>query len=572
MQKTYTILLLLAVSLSNGIKAQVTQYSYTQLSKLFNSYSENDERGLVFVNLYISKAKKERKLSKLISAYDEAVYYSRSVDKKLSYADSAVALSMRSKNEDLMSWAYLKRGIVYYYNKRDYRRALQQYLIAFNHAKHTKDLYMRNKIVYHLGIVRLYLGYYEEAACHFSDTANYYEENISAKDHLNIRLNNESGYLNSIYCLSSCYKYLGEFKKEDSLVDLGLKRIKDPEDFSLELAYFQKGKGIQLLRDGKDELAWKHLKFSERILKHEEDFASLAKVEFYLGKFYWKSGNRKMSLIYFNKVDSILSKFKFITPEINANYQYLISDAKERRNERKQLYYTNRLISIDSVMKADFAYLSSLIHREYDVGSLNEDRHRLLRKNKIGEVLIVVIILLSFGIVYYFIVRFKNKEERLTVKYNQLLEKLSKKDDIDAENTCTLKIPTKEIYSRELIDKVKKNLKIFEEKAKFRDKKLTLEEAAKMVGCKRNALSYILNTHLNTNFTQYLKVLRIKYITEKLMEDDSTYLKYSMDTLAEECGMKNRQVFSNHFLELNGIRPTDFVRKRVEEQNKDKEK
>lgn len=568
MQNIYTILLLLAFSLSNGIQAQVKENSYAQLSKLFNNYSENDERGLVFVNLYISKAKKEKKLPKLIFAYDEAVYYSRFIDKKLSYADSAVALAVMSKNADLISWAYLKRGIVYYYNKRDYRKALQQYMIAFNHAKDTQDLYMRNKIVYHLGIVRLYLGYYEEAACHFNETANYYKKNVSVKDHLNTRLNNESGYLNSIYGLSSCYKYLGEFKKEDSLVDLGLNRIKNSRDFSLELAYFQKGKGIQLLRKGKDELALKHLKFSERILKNEEDYASLATVEFYLGKLYWKSGNRKMSLFYFNKVDSILSKFKFITPEINANYKYLISDAKDRNDDRKQLYYTNRLISMDSVMKADFAYLSSRIHKEYDVVSLNEDRHRLLRKNRIGEVLIILVILLSCGIVYYFIVRFRNKEKRLTIKYNQLLEKLSKKDDIEVENKSALPIPVKEIYNSELIEKVKKNLKVFEQKAKFRDKKLTLEEAAKMVGCKRNALSYILNTHMNTNFTQYLKVLRIKYITEKLMEEDSVYLKYSMETLAEECGMKNRQVFSNHFLEVNGIRPTDFVRKRVEQQNK----
>jgi len=49
------------------------------------------------------------------------------------------------------------------------------------------------------------------------------------------------------------------------------------------------------------------------------------------------------------------------------------------------------------------------------------------------------------------------------------------------------------------------------------------------------------------------------------MMEDKIYLKYSMDTLASECGMKNRNVFSNHFLEINGIRPTDFVKKRLQE-------
>lgn len=227
MQTFNKILIFFSVLFITGFNAQDQPYSYAQLSDLLKDYSENDERAMVFVNLYISKAKKEQKRTKLIAGYEEAVYYSRSVDKKLMYADSAIFISVRSKDADLISSAYLKKGIIYYFNKRDFRLALQQYLIAFKNAKGTEDLYMRNKIVYHLGMVRSYLGYYEDAIDHFTETADYYELNISEDDHPNTRLNNESGYFNSIYRLSSCYKNLKQYNKEDSLIEIGINGIKN---------------------------------------------------------------------------------------------------------------------------------------------------------------------------------------------------------------------------------------------------------------------------------------------------------------------------------------------------------
>lgn len=565
MQNLNKILIFFSVLLLTGIKAQKQPYSYAQLSDALDAYSENDERGMVFVNLYIAKAKKEEKISKLIAGFDEAVFYSRSVDQKLKYADSAIAVSSKTKDADLISWAYLKKGIIYYYNKRDYRKALQQYLIAFKNAKHTKDLYMRNKIVYHLGMVRSYLGYYEDAADHFTETADYYERNISEKDHPNTRINNETGYFNSIYRLSTCYKNLQQYNKEDSLIEIGLKGIQNADQHPLEFAYFQKGKGIQQLRKGNNEKALQHLKVAESILIHEQDYASLSTVDFYLGKLYWISGDRSSSMVYLNKVDSIITKFKFITPEINANYQFLIKDAEERNDKSKQLYYTNRLIKIDSILKADFAFLSSRIHREYDINSLTEDRERLLRKNKYGVVFILIITAIGLIILWYLVNRFRRREHRLTLKYHQLLDKLSHPEEINYKDSKVVVHRSKEVYSDEVVDTIKKNLKVFVEKEKFKDENLTLEQTAKMVGCKRNALSYVLNTHLKTTYYNYIKNVRIQYITKKLLENDSIYLKYSMDTLAKEAGMKNRQIFSNHFLEIHGMRPTDFVRKRVEE-------
>lgn len=161
------LLSLLILTFCNLKSQHAKQYTYTQLNELFDAYPENDERAMVFVNMYIATAKKEQRSSKLIAGYDEAVYYNRSPQKKIKYADSALTVALQANDADMIAMAYLKKGIVYYYNKRDYRKALNEYLAAFKNAKDTDDLYLYNKISYHLGMVKCYLGYYQEGRSAF---------------------------------------------------------------------------------------------------------------------------------------------------------------------------------------------------------------------------------------------------------------------------------------------------------------------------------------------------------------------------------------------------------------------
>lgn len=545
---------------------EIKEYSYGNLTGLFDAYPENDERALVYVDMYIAKAKKEKKLSKLIAGYEEAQYYSNSVAKKIQYADSAVTIALKLKNEDLISTSYLKRGIIYYYNRRDYRRALHEYLLAFNHAKNTKDQYLYHKILYHLGMVKSYLGLYQEAIKHYTQTAEYYEGQISSDEHPNVRSNNEHGYLNSIYRLSTCYRKLENFKQEDSLIQIGTKRVVYSEEFSLEFAYFQKALGIQSIRYHKNDEARAYLKRAENILKKKQDFVALATVDFYLGKLNFNEGKKSEALVYLKNVDSILDKYNFVTPEIINSYKFLIHYAKEDKDGHLQLYYTNKLERADSIIRTDFASLTSDLHLGYDVDVLEEEHDDTVQKHQFGILLLAIIIV--SGVLAFYISRYRSREKEkvLTAKYILLLEKLKKLDDRRQE---AVQSPDKikSIYNDQVIEQVKISLKIFEEKKQFLDKDLKLPDVATVVSTNRSILSFVLNEHLNTTFTQYLKVLRIRYITKQLLEN-RVFLKYSMDTLASECGMKNRQVFSNHFLEINGIRPTDFVRKRMEELQK----
>lgn len=585
MQNHNRLLMLILALFVNLFHSQEQENSYKKLSALFNSYPENDERAMVYVNMYIGKAKKEHDFNKVIAGYEEAIYYSNTAERKLRYGDSAIVAAVKSTDNDQISRAYLGKGIIYYYNIRNHKKALEEYLKAFGYSKNSNDEYLKNKVTYHLGMVKEYLGYHGEASEHFIETANFFEKNMALKNlHINTKLNYESGYLNSIYRLSKCYLNMKLYAKEDSLIDIGLKKLDTTDQHSLEYAYFQKGKGIQLIREGQSAEALKHLRLAQDILNHKQDFASLATVNFYLGKLYWEAGRRGESVKYLIKVDSIVNKFQYITPEIRASYEYLINDAKYSRNAEKQLYYTNQLLKADSIIINDFPKLSSKINNEYDTERLTSDKKKLMKENHIGTILYLCSIAIGFGFIGYIIYQSIKKEKELTSRYDQLKDKFqnykeqSEKLNIpeDSGNEDKLNVEeliddqqteqesTKELPSTERIEEVKRNLVVFQEKKQFLKKNIKLPEVASMIGSNRTTLSYVINDHLDTTFPEYLKTLRINYITNMMLEDKK-YLNYKIDSLAEMCGMLNRQVFTRHFREINGMSPKDFMRKRNQE-------
>lgn len=541
--------------------------SYGKIAGLFDSYSENDERALVFVQMYIDKAKRERNYQKLIRGYEEAIYYNKTIATKLLYADSTILTAQQHKDYDQIARAYLGKGIIYFYNRRQYKPALDLYLIAYNNSNKSTDEYLKNKIVYHLGTVESYLGDYKEAASHFEKSAAYYEKSMLKNNHPNIILNNKLGYFNSLYRLSTCYKNLRLYSKEDSLIQIGLAKLHDTKELTLEYGYFQKGKGVQLLRQHRLDESLKHLQIADEILSDKEDYASLTTVYFYLGKLFVEKPDRARALLYLRKVDSMVNKYYFITPEIRSAYEHLINDAKKNRDREKQLYYTDQLLKVDSVISADFVPLASKIHSEYERKSLVEDKNRLEKEKHRGLVFTCLFIGTTV-VTSFLLVRSRRKAKQLDLKYREILKNYKNPPSVEAKpENSTVPSADKKLYTEEMILTVKEKLKEFEAEKMFLNKNLTLTIVAKMLGTNRNLLSYVLNDHLQTNFTMYLKQLRIGYITSMLIEN-SRYLNYTVDTLADACGMANRKIFAAHFTEIIGMKPSEFIRRRKEEMNK----
>lgn len=560
-----SIVVLIALA-SNCLRASEPS-DYTAIRKNYENLLKNDQQALPFVNSYIEKAKKDSNFPKLVQGYRDAVLFNSSAYQKLVYSDSMIYAALRSSDEDLISTAYLGKGIIYYSDFKKFKPALDEYVKAYQHSKTTNDKYLKHKVIYHLGMVKSYLGYYEEALAHFIECAGFFEHKTKDNLHPNELYNNTRGYFNTLHQLTICYGNTQQYVKADSIITLALTQIDKSDkthDFLIERSYFLKSRGILNLSQNNYEGATNDLNQALRNIIQVGDFEWASIIYYNLGKSYLKVDHNK-AINYFQKVDSIFTKHRFVVPRIRNNYEYLINHYKKKKNIDRQLYYTNQLLKADSLLSKDFTYLSLKIHKEYDKQTLLDEKEVLEKSNlnrmKLTLGLYMVIIILLAYLVFYF-----RKRREVKLKYLTLLNKLN--DDQHAigieRNICESPAESSRILPDAVTLDLTEKLKTFEEHNDFVKQGLNLNKLAIKFKTNTNYLSKFINQTKGMNFNRYIAELRIKYITT-LLYTQKKYLNYNIESLGEECGYSTRQSFSDQFFEINGIRPTDFIKRRKAE-------
>ncbi|MGV7106750.1 helix-turn-helix domain-containing protein [Flavobacterium sp. U410] len=537
------------------------QKSYNELRSLYDSLEENNEKALPFVNSYLEKAKEEKNYTNIVQGYKDAVFYSKDPETKLKYADSCINYSLKSNNHELISRAYLGKGIIYYFFYRKYQPALNEYLKAYQFSKDIHDEYLKYRIIYHLGVVKSYLGYYKDAIELFDDCIHYFEPLTKTNHHPNIIFNHQKGYFNSIHQEIICYRNLKNFIKSDSLISVGLSNVPKSKEFALEKSYFLECMAISQYRKANYEGAIENLSKALPEFQKIDDFTWASATYFYLGKSYQKLKKEDIAISYFIKVDSVFQKQKFILPELRENYEILINHYNLAHNPEYELYYTKQLLMADRILGRDFHYLSSRIHKEYDTKSLLEKQKLLEGKNSISLILLSVAILM---IVFLFLVILyrKKKEKEIQKKYEALEVRILDQKQLPPIPSVHKENKT-EIPSA-VIENILQKLEKFEQRKEFRKKGLTASELARKFETNTTYLSYVINEYKKKNFNGYLNFLRINYITQQLYHNKK-YLEYTVEGLSENCGISSRQNFSDLFYEINGIRPGDFIKKRRKE-------
>ncbi len=536
--------------------------TYEEFRKKYWEYEENDIRAFVYLDQYIDYAKSKKNYSELFQAYKDAILFS--ADQKMKYADSAIAAAKQSGNKDLIGDAYLSKGAIYYFNHRKFQLALNEYLTAYEYLEDSKDKLPKYQNLYHIGVVKSYLGYYKEALEIFKECIAFFEINIKGDLHENIIYNNTKGYLNSLHQAIICYQALG--KKEDvkKLLTIAAASTPKNKDFILEKSYFEKSKGVSDFSDKKYPDAIRDFDLALPGLMKVNDFTWISYVYFYKGESYRKLGKQELAIENYKKVDSIFNKHKFILPELRSNYEELITYYKKKGSPENELYYTNQLLKVDSVISSDFKYLSTRIYKDYDTKQLLEVKENLEKTNSYGFVLLVIsgVVIVFLGFMIFYRLR---KQKQIQEKYNKLLVKIEE-DKIAHPETEPLKFDqTKNVkLDQNIVEKLLKDISNFEANEKFLEKGLTLKKLAEYFKTNTSYLSQVINEYKGSNFSVYINVLRINYATQKIY-NDKEWRKYSIEHIASASGFSNRQSFSNIFLEINGIRPVDFIKKRIKE-------
>lgn len=560
-------LFLIAILLCSEFSAQSSVMTYIDLQKTYDQFAENDVRALPAVNKSISWAKTNHNFKHLTYAYEDALYYAAAGDQKLKYADSTIFAALRSGDSALISKSYLGRGIVYYFNFKNYNKALHEYLTASNYAENTADLYLINKIRYHIGIVKSYLGYHNEAISNFIICNRFFKNSLKTDQHPNLQFNNTRGYLNSIHQLVINYRQLKEWRAVDSLLQTTVP-YRDLPAFHQESGYFLKETGILQYTEKSYQAAIYTLLKAALIMKEKKEDTPLAVIYFYVAKSYLKKDQPQKALPYLKKVDSLFNRDRTIIPELRNAYEILLKTSDFNNSPQTALHYANQLLKVDSILTADFPFLSSRIYREYDTKILRAEREKLLKLKNFREYALVASSLTIAALLISFLY-YSQQQKTISWKYKKIVLKLEEEAVRNASGKAH-KIQNngrKYEYSPEVVADLLEKLASFEEKNMFTEKDLTLPIIAKRLKSNTTHLSYVINEYKHMNMNAYLKVLRINYITQ-LMAYDKKYLNYTVEALADSCGMNSRQQFSNQFYKINGIRPTDFINSRKEELQK----
>ncbi len=564
MKKLNYFLVLLSAYSQLFFSQQKEVRTFREIRSNYEKMTIDDERAMPFVKAYIQKAKSESDIAQLIQGYRDGRQFD--YNSKMKYADSALAISIKYGNNDDISKDYLSKGIIYYFYQKKYKLALNQYMKAYEFSKGSDDHYQHYKVIYHLGVVKAHLGYYDEALEHFQDCSQFYEKAMNRKGlHENLQFNNKKAYLNSLHQMTVVNRYLKNVSTSDSLSKLGYKLTEGDQDFQLENNYFLKCMGISKFFKKDYDGAVSDLNRALHEILKRNDFAWVSVVYYYLGKISEVRKQEDVVIGYYSKIDSIFVKEGFILPEVYKSYNYLISYYKNK-DLSKQLYYTDQLLKADSMISKDYPYLSGKLHKEYDRRSLIEQKEDIEKSSKKKMGIAQFLIFSSTLTIIFFVIRFQ-KDRNIKKQYD-LLQKKIKDGSYGIPGTVEEQPQEyslrKTFLTPELTIEIGDKLKKFERELQFIKKGITQNSIAAKLNTNANYLSIYINENRGMNFTRYIAELRIKYITN-LLNTNTKYLNYTIEALAEECGIAARQNFSNLFYDINGIRPTDYIKKRKKE-------
>lgn len=549
--------------LAQDVSGSNTLPDYDSWQARYAHLKKNDPAALPWIRRSIATAKITGNARHLMLAYEDAIFYNAQRDIKQRYADSTIQAAQRLDSPDDLAKAFLGKGIIWYFNYRDFPKALQEYTTAYALITDSGNQYLRYKVAYHMGVVKNHLGLYDEALPLFTGAADYFNSHRNNPSDPNADYNNTRGYLNTLHQLAIIYRSTGKALELQNILEIWEPLVKGSDAYSQERAYFLKEKGIQHYNQRAWHSAALMLQQAAAMLQNADDAASLGSVWYYQGRVAQAMHGTATAKAYFLKTDSLYTRLHLVTCEIRAGYEGLLAIPSLPRADI--LRYTHRLLEIDSIFKKDYPALVSRITAKYDQLNLIRENSQLEKDRLAGwqrtryamGLAILVIILLSFLFC---------RERLLSKRFSRCWNAYRHKEEQTGLQKQS-KNSADERFSETIINEALAKLEKFEEKELFKKKDLTFSKMSDITNIRRQLLTYILKTK-KVSYYRYLHGLRIRYMT-RLMLQDRRYLAYTLDTLADLCGYQSRQVFAKQFREINGITAQEFIKRelaRVNEQ------
>ena len=103
----------------------------------------------------------------------------------------------------------------------------------------------------------------------------------------------------------------------------------------------------------------------------------------------------------------------------------------------------------------------------------------------------------------------------------------------------------------------KKLCALMENEKTFNQSELVLAQLAKKLGTHPNYLSQVINEKENKNFFDYINTLRVEEFKKRLSDPGNR--KFTLLSLALDCGFNSKSTFNKYFRKVSGLSPTEYL-------------
>ncbi|MCK5678349.1 MAG: AraC family transcriptional regulator [Flavobacteriaceae bacterium] len=518
---------------------------------LIESNKKDSARNLT-IN-YLKKFKHQNKISEdyldlymLLSETDD-------FDTAILYLDTLISLSKSlEKKHHYPATAYYEKGSKYY-DKKNFVKALDNYLLAFNEAKKHKNKYLEIISLHNLGLLKLErAGSEREAIKIFKKCEKFYEKDDNITTY-------PIDYLILIYSYSEAYRnikkldsslYYNKFGLSESL-RLNTNHIKD---------YFIFSEGINESIRGNFEASLDSLKWSKKSLIENNDIGNIILSNYYFGKSYLGLNNNVKALEHFKKIDTLFTKNLIYIPEIRLAYTYLKNNAIRNNELKEGIRYIEKIQKLDSLFINNFKIINNTFKDEFNNKELQEEKYNLEKQLKdknsksIYKSYLLIFLFIAVLSIYYFL----NKKNKY---YKKKFIKIV--DNIDSTQVAIKNNQSKELkISEEIVSKCLNSLDKFEKENGFLKPNLTTYNLSKIVGVNTKYLTKIIKVKKERTFPNYINELRIRHAIKKL-KDDPVFIKYTISSIAKEVGFSNTISFSQAFKKYTNLNPSFFIQEMI---------
>lgn len=378
----HKILLLFCVFLNSFILLSQEQIdslenkTYLELADMF--FDETDSKNMDIATkcaeYFLEKAKKEDYLERIAQGFNFLAYINED-DKKLDYLDSIILYTKDSNLKKYPLDTYITKSD-YYYDNRDFKKALDNSLLANAYVDNSNDIYLKIRVHFSVGLIKTRLGYYNDALQIFKKSAADYK-----------KIKDDDNYLITLFAVADAYRHLKLLDSASFYNQKGLKMalVKENEK---RYNYFLLNEGINQYDKNNYKKSLNYIRRAIPYLERIQDKPNIAMGYHFIGKVHKKFGDMKKTELYLKKVDTIYEQISDLHPELRHGYEILIDIYKKSGDIEQQLVYIEKLLKIDSILKSNYEYLTKKLTVEYDTPNLLREKEELIvslqeRKKKV---------------------------------------------------------------------------------------------------------------------------------------------------------------------------------------------